>query len=211
MGDVVVVGVGADHAEDPVEREPARGLLGRPAAVVVRHVDGPPALRRPVRVGIRRQVLVHPVGSEDVRAVQGEGVAQGLGNAEADGEGDAAVWRSVGEQFRHVVGRALPLALLGDDLLEQAAADQAAHRVGDQVDPRCAGALLEVLDQPEEVLGGVLQAERLGFAAPGAGAAVVEAVDPDAVGADVLGVVRQIGLLAALDEDAVALVGEQAH
>ncbi len=203
VGRLVVRGVGAHQTEDPLAREVVRA---------VRHLPCLPALRRAVRVELRRrgEVFVHPPGPEDVGLVDPEGVAQGFGEAEADGEGDAAVRRAVGEQLVDVLGGRVARALVGDDLLDQAAGDQAAHRVGDEVDVRCAGLHLELLDQYQQVLRGPLQAVVARPPAPGARRGVVEAVDPDAVGVDpVLGV--EVRLLVAGHQDLVPVVQVQAQ
>src|SRR5215204_5878054 len=114
---VVVLGVGADEAEDPLLGEAAVGqLFGLPPiwgsiGLQVRH---------------RGEILVHPPGPEDVRALDPEGIPQPLQQAEPDVKDDAAVWGGVGEELVDIVGRRPAWSLVGDDLLEKGPADQPA-------------------------------------------------------------------------------------
>jgi hypothetical protein len=71
----------------------------------------------------------------------------------------------VGEQLVDVVDGRSALALVRDDLLDEAAADQPAHGVRDQVNPRRSGLGLEFLDERKQVLGGAFQAVVLGRSA----------------------------------------------
>jgi len=69
---------------------------------------------------------------------------------------------------------------------------------------------LERLDEPEQVLGGAFEAVVLWSLGLGGGRDVVEAVDPDAVGWDLV-VAVEVGELPALDEDLVVLVEVEAE
>jgi hypothetical protein len=134
-----------------------------------------------------------------------EGIPQPLQQAEPDVKDDAAVWGGVGEELVDIVGRRPAWSLVGDDLLEKGPADQPAHGMGHQVDPRRTRLRLEGFDEPKQVLGGPFQTIVLRLLPPGAGRDVIEAVDPDAVRRHLV-MAFQEGQLPAINQDLVLLI-----